>query len=50
MTTTKNGKTKIVSLNMTQLTELLEKSTRTRDKAKIRTYMKVLEKQLKIKA
>ena len=47
--TTKNGKTKIVSLNMQQLSELLEKTQRKRDKSKIRTYMLVLEKQLRSK-
>jgi hypothetical protein len=44
---TKNGKTRLGPLNLTQLTEMLEKSSRPKDKAKILSRVKVLEARTK---
>ena len=40
---TKNGKTRLGPLNLTQLKEMLEKSSRPKDKAKILSRVKILE-------
>ena len=40
---TRNGKTRLGPLNLTQLKEMLEKSSRPKDKAKILSRVKILE-------
>ncbi len=40
---TKNGKTRLGPLNLTQLKTMLEKSSRPKDKAKIQSRIKILE-------
>jgi hypothetical protein len=44
---TRNGKTRLGPLNLTQLTTMLEKSSRPRDKAKIQSRIRVLEARVK---
>jgi hypothetical protein len=44
---TKNGKTRLGPLNLKQLTDMLEKSTRPKDKAKIQNRVKILEARIK---
>jgi hypothetical protein len=44
---TKNGKTRLGPLNLTQLKEMLEKSSRPKDKAKILSRVKILEARIK---
>ncbi len=44
---TKNGKTRLGPLNLTQLTNMLEKSSRPRDKAKIQSRIRTLEARVK---
>jgi hypothetical protein len=45
---TKTGKTKLRPLNLAQLKELLEKSSKPKDKAKIQNRIKILENQLHV--
>ena len=45
---TKTGKVKLGPLSLTQLKELLEKSSKPKDKAKIRNRIKIVEKQLHV--
>ena len=40
---TRTGKTRLGPLNLTQLQNLLEKSSRPKDKAKIRNRIRILE-------
>jgi hypothetical protein len=40
---TRNGKTRLGPLNLKQLTDMLEKSSRPKDKAKILSRVKILE-------
>jgi hypothetical protein len=44
---TRNGKTRLGPLNLTQLAAMLEKSSRPKDKAKIQKRVKVLEARIK---
>jgi hypothetical protein len=44
---TRNGKTRLGPLNLTQLTEMLEKSSKPKDRAKIQNRVKVLEARIK---
>ena len=44
---TRNGKTRLGPLNLTQLTTMLEKSSRPRDKAKIQSRIRTLEARVK---
>jgi hypothetical protein len=44
---TRNGKTRLGPLNLTQLSAMLEKSSRPKDKAKILKRVKVLEARIK---
>ena len=44
---TRNGKTRLGPLNLTQLAAMLEKSSRPKDKAKILKRVKVLEARVK---
>jgi hypothetical protein len=44
---TKNGKQRLGPLNLTQLKEMLEKSSRPKDKAKILSRVKILEARTK---
>jgi hypothetical protein len=44
---TRNGKTRLGPLNLKQLTDMLEKSTRPKDKAKIQNRVKILEARIK---
>jgi hypothetical protein len=44
---TRNGKTRLGPLNLTQLTSMLEKSSRPRDKAKIQSRIRTLEARVK---
>jgi hypothetical protein len=44
---TRNGKTRLGPLNLTQLAAMLEKSSRPKDKAKILKRVKVLESRIK---
>jgi hypothetical protein len=44
---TRNGKTRLGPLNLKQLTDMLEKSTRPKDKAKILNRVKILEARVK---
>ena len=44
---TRNGKTRLGPLNLTQLTNMLEKSSRPRDKAKIQSRIRTLEARVK---
>jgi hypothetical protein len=41
---TRNGKTRLGPLNLKQLTEMLEKSSKPKDKAKINSRIRTLEK------
>jgi len=43
---TKTGKKKLGSLNLKQLEEFLQESTKPKDKAKIRNRISILEKRL----
>ena len=45
---TKTGKVKLGPLSLTQLKELLEKSSKPKDKAKIQNRIKIVEKQLHV--
>jgi len=45
---TKTGKTRLGPLNLKQLNELLEKSSKPKDKAKILKRVKILEKMLHV--
>jgi hypothetical protein len=45
----KTGKPRLGPLNLTQLNELLEKSSRPKDKGKIRNRIKILEARLEKK-
>jgi hypothetical protein len=45
---TKTGKVKLGPLSLAQLKELLEKSSKPKDKAKIRNRIKIVEKQLHV--
>ena len=45
---TKTGKTRLGPLSLAQLTELLEKSSKPKDKAKIANRVKILKKKLNI--
>jgi len=45
--TTKTGKTRLGPLNLTQLKEMLEKSSRPKDKSKILNRIKTLESRIK---
>jgi hypothetical protein len=45
---TKTGKVKLRPLNLAQLKELLEKSSKPKDKAKIQNRIKILEKKLHV--
>jgi hypothetical protein len=44
---TRNGKTRLGPLNLKQLTDMLEKSSRPKDKAKILSRVKILEARTK---
>jgi hypothetical protein len=44
---TKNGKQRLGPLNLKQLTDMLEKSSRPKDKAKIQKRVKLLEARVK---
>ena len=44
---TKNGKQRLGPLNLTQLTAMLEKSSRPKDKAKIQSRIRILEARVK---
>jgi hypothetical protein len=44
---TKNGKTRLGPLNLTQLAAMLEKSSKPKDKAKIMNRVKILEARVK---
>jgi hypothetical protein len=44
---TRNGKTRLGPLNLKQLTDLLEKSSKPKDKAKIQKRVKILEARIK---
>jgi hypothetical protein len=44
---TKNGKTRLGPLNLTQLNAMLEKSSKPKDKAKIMNRVKILEARVK---
>ena len=44
---TKNGKTRLGPLNLTQLTSMLEKSSKPKDKAKIQSRIRTLEARTK---
>jgi hypothetical protein len=44
---TKNGKTRLGPLNLTQLAAMLEKSSKPKDKAKIMNRVKILEARIK---
>jgi len=44
---TKNGKTRLGPLNLTQLNTMLEKSSKPKDKAKIMNRVKILEARVK---
>jgi len=44
---TRNGKTRLGPLNLTQLKEMLEKSSRPKDKAKIHSRIRTLEARTK---
>jgi hypothetical protein len=44
---TKNGKTRLGPLNLTQLNAMLEKSSKPKDKAKILNRVKILEARVK---
>ena len=45
---TKTGKVKLGPLSLAQLKELLEKSSKPKDKAKIQNRIKIVEKQLHV--
>ena len=45
---TKTGKVKLGPLSLAQLKELLEKSSKPKDKTKIRNRIKIVEKQLHV--
>ena len=45
---TKTGKTRLGPLNLTQLSDMLEKSSRPKDKAKIENRIKILKKILNV--
>jgi len=45
---TKNGKTRLGPLSLTQLTDMLEKSSRPKDKAKILNRVTILKKKLHV--
>jgi len=45
---TKTGKTRLGPLSLLQLKDLLEKSSRPKDKAKIEKRVKILEKKLHV--
>jgi len=45
---TKTGKTRLGPLNLTQLSDMLEKSSRSKDKAKIENRIKILKKILNV--
>ena len=45
--TTKTGKTRLGPLNLTQLKEMLEKSSRAKDKGKIQNRIRILESRIK---
>lgn len=44
---TKNGKQRLGPLSLTQLTDMLEKSSRPKDKSKIQNRIKILEAKIK---
>lgn len=44
---TKNGKTRLGPLNLTQLKTMLEKSSKPKDKAKIQSRIRTLEARIK---
>ena len=44
---TRNGKTRLGPLNLKQLTDMLEKTTRPKDKVKIQNRVKILEARIK---
>jgi hypothetical protein len=44
---TKTGKTRLGPLNLTQLKDMLEKSSRAKDKSKIQNRIRILEKRIK---
>jgi hypothetical protein len=44
---TKNGKQRLGPLSLTQLTDMLEKSSRPKDKSKIQNRIKILEARVK---
>jgi hypothetical protein len=44
---TKNGKQRLGPLNLKQLTDMLEKSSRPKDKAKIQSRIRTLEARVK---
>ena len=44
---TKNGKTRLGPLNLTQLKNMLEKSSKPKDKAKIQSRIRTLEARIK---
>jgi hypothetical protein len=44
---TKTGKTRLGPLNLAQLKEMLEKTSRARDKGKIQSRIKILESRAK---
>ena len=44
---TRNGKTRLGPLSLTQLKDMLEKSSRPKDKAKIQSRVRVLEARVK---
>jgi hypothetical protein len=44
---TRNGKTRLGPLSLTQLKEMLEKSSRPKDKAKIQSRVRILESRIK---
>jgi len=46
--TTKTGKPRLGPLSLNQLTEMLEKSSRPKDKAKIKNRIKILKKILHV--
>ena len=45
---TRTGKTRLGPLNLTQLSDMLEKSSRPKDKAKIENRIKILKKILNV--
>ena len=47
-THTKTGKVRLGPLNLKQLNDMLEKSSRPKDKAKIQNRIKILEKKLHV--